>query len=133
MDEKGKVILSIEQKEDDTYTVYKNKTYSYYKHDSTNPVEPYVYLMKPDYFQLAFECIEKNQTLYKVIINKKDNLFGYVLQNDKRFKFVSVEKFIANHSFDFDRAKNPLKAEPNESSKTIENPLTKKFKIYNNA
>ena len=124
-----KEMVRIEFKDNDIVTIFQSK--KYLRNDTLNPLNPWLMSLNPDYFSLAFECINITSDYYVVKLN--ENELGYIDIVNPDFKKVLIEDFVKHWTlsgFDFDRSTNPLRNEPKENGNIILNPLTKKYKLW---
>ena len=125
----GREIVKIEFTENGITTWFKGKKYQ--QNDFNNPLDPWLLSLNPDYFRLAFECVEITASDYIVLLNEKEK--GYISKSNLDFKTESTEDFVNGWmkvGFDFNRSTNPLRVEPIETSKIITNELLSKYKIW---
>lgn len=110
-------------------TTYKGKTYKQF--DSSNAFKPWLFIDNPDYFRIAFECVDTIGTSYKVRLSDTD--FTMIDKKNKNFKKESISDFVSGWTslgFDFNRAINPVKESPKDDSKTIVHKEQQKYKIW---
>ena len=128
-DSENKEIAKIEFTENDVVTTFNGKEYS--RNDTLNPLNPWLLVLNPDYFRLAFECIDMTSDHYVIKLN--ENELGYIELENPDYKKESIEDFVKSWTvlgFDFDRSTNALREEPNENGKIIPNPNADKYKIW---
>lgn len=104
---------------------------SYLQFDNQNPFNPWLFVDNPDYFRLAFECVDTIGTSYKVKLNDKE--FAHISKAAKDFKKQSIPDFVKDWTslgLDFDRTTNPLREVPNSDGKIINHSDEKKYKIW---
>lgn len=110
-------------------TTYKGRTYKQY--DSSNTFRPWLFVDNPDYFRIAFECVDTIGASYKVRLNETD--FALIEKKNKNFKKESISDFISGWTsmgFDFNRTINPVKEVPKENSKSIIHKEQQKYRIW---
>lgn len=108
-------------------TTYKGTTYKQY--DSSNTFKPWLFVDNPDYFRIAFECVDTVGAFYKVRLNEKE--FTLIEKTNTNFKKESITNFVSGWTslgFDFNRATNPVKKLPKENSRTIVNKDSRNIK-----
>ncbi|WP_271855904.1 hypothetical protein [Patiriisocius marinus] len=128
-DQENNEILRLRVGESDVITCFNGQKYNRY--NTKNPLSPWLLSLSPDYFSIAFECIETNDKFYIVRLN--DDQLGYIKKDNENFTKETVEEFVVRWTslgFDFDRINNPLRAENSQSAKIITNELTGKYKIW---
>jgi len=105
---------------------------SYVQCDQTNPFNPWLFGCNPDYFSLAFECVDSTGTDYRVKINERE--FALISKQNKDFKKQKITDFVKDWTTlgcDFDRHANPLRETPKSDGKIINHPDQKEYKIWN--
>ncbi len=125
----NKELIRVEVRES-LITTFNGK--SYIQCDQENPFKPWLFGCNPDYFQLAFECIDSTGTDYKVKINETESVL--ISKTNSDFKKQSIAEFVKDWTTlgcDFDRSANPLRETPTSNGKIIEHPDQKQYKIWN--
>lgn len=130
-DDKNKLILKIQLNDSQVVTTYNGKKITQYEEDL--PLNPRLFSANPEYFSLAFDCIDTTKTHYKVIVDRKTSSIGYIKKDEKSFIFETIEQYVKgwiNLGFDINRLKNPVREEPDEKSKIIEDSNVKQYNFW---
>lgn len=130
-DDKGRKLATVKCSQENVVTKFKGKTYD---RDSTdNPFDPRLFIVSPDYFRLAFDCLGFDKEYYRVEIDHKTGETGRIKKNDPLFKYQSIEKFVddwAGNGIDFDRSTNPLRQLPKDNAELISHRQEARYKIW---
>lgn len=134
LDKLGRVKLKIKFKEvlpdfTEIYTFYNGK--NYLKNDTTNPLNTFVCILNPEFFNLYMIGVEEDKDLYKVKLSVND--YGYIAKGDNKLDVISIDSFarremIGYQGFDYERHKNPIHKNPNDQSDIIEFTPSKNYK-----
>lgn len=100
------------------YNLDKSKWKSFKFNDNFNDNDIVPFAIKPENVLLVFKCLGKENGFYKIIVNDDKNTEKYIQQSDANFKYQTIEQQILSvFSVDFNEKNNPLKSEPNDTSK----------------
>ena len=81
-----------------------------------------------EYLLLIFNYLGEDEKYYKVVIDEKKQQVGYILKNDKQFRYESwPEHIVTLPTVDFNRNENPLRSGPNEKSALVKAPAKVEF------
>jgi hypothetical protein len=85
--------------------------------------------IKSEYRELIFNCLEKRDGFYKILVNNEKKTIKYIKETDTNFKFETPAEHIITVVFvGFDGNKNTLHQEPDINSKQI--PFNKNEDYY---
>jgi hypothetical protein len=87
----GAEILKITTENSLLITTYKGKSNDTY--DNTHAFKPWLFIDNPDYFRVAFECIDTTGSFYKVRLNETD--YTLIEKKDPNFRKQMIPDFVS--------------------------------------
>lgn len=118
------LVLKNNGNQNEVLTIYNTdnsiwKTFTFnnkFNDDSINP-----YAINPEIGLLIFKYLGKENQYYKIVIDEDKKIIKYIKESDPNFTYQTIQQHILTvFSVEFNEEENPLRLEPDESSKKIQ-------------